>query len=179
MFNKFSGLLLLAFSFISMASAAATQKPDLAKEGGLALYAAANTDVFNFRLNYPGQISWVENGTLVSAWSGPDCLILNGLSFDAADAKKFQAIADGIEVRDGAGVLFSGGHGDVNLIAAQIVSGTQVYFLKDLGAFVTGVEIRVKNGKTMPQLVQDVFGVDHQNVSLTFSRACRLLKPAP
>ena len=178
MFRKAIGIVLVAFSFISMASSAVVQAPDLAKEGGLALYSAANSDVFNFRLNYPGQISWVENGTLTSGWDGPDCLILNGQSIDSADAKKFQAIADGIEVRDGAGVLFAGGHGDINLLSAKIVSGTQVYFFKDLGAFVTGVEIRVKNGKTMPQLVYDVFGTDHQNVALTFSRSCKLLKPA-
>lgn len=126
-----------------------------------------------YTVQYPGLGS--------QGFENPDCLILHfGRVFPSQD--QLDLVKEKIVLVDGAGVLFNQQGRDRNhLIAKEIsLSGsrgrkTLVYHLKDLGTYVTGLEVRAWSPYlSASQVLEGLFGESSKEIELVFLRGCEL-----
>lgn len=151
--------------------------PDLDVEGGIPLYAALDVNAYRFQLHYAGHEYWITNSRMVQGYRSPDCLVLYSYFSKPPALRKLSALVRAIEVREGDGILFGEELSKQHTLGPKFIRGTFAYYLRDLGSYVTGLEIRVKNpDKTFATLMLELFGSDYANLRLDYSRGCKVLR---
>jgi len=165
--------LFLALIVVSVASA--DQLPDLERDANntIPLY-SANSVQLDYRLNYAGMGGQISNSVWTNFWQSPDCLILHGSFMNGAPMGKLTALVNQLDIRDGSGILF--GDRPTQPLKHRVINNTHVFFVNDLSTYVTGIRVASKDGRTIEKLLQEQFGSDHHNLTLTYSRACVLIR---
>lgn len=118
--------------------------------------------------NYPG-----INGP--NGFDNPDCLItVTSMDLFSVPDQAFERLRDGLQVADGDGVLAAGKRGAVNILEGQLVGRNRlVFYIEDLGKFVTGLRVTTRSGDTLRRLADRV-GLTG-TLALQVVRGCRVL----
>lgn len=114
----------------------------------------------------------------------PDCLVLytNTPEVTVNDDGNLEKFADLIEVLDGRGILFE--NGEVNRLIPEwhqvyhpfYTERIVVYKLKDLHKYVTGLEVKSRDGSTLQQVLNKAFGANFRGkIGLQVVRSCRTI----
>lgn len=168
---------IFAILLISAAGTAVAGSKMKSVEDGwtIPFYYETGKNQYTVRFNYPGQHRFVEDGVFKQRWDAPDCLVLAG-SYEAPSDDLMKEFLGRIRVADGPSILF--GNGPVTPIEAVKENGTFVYFLRDLGAYVTGLQVKTKDdSKTLYEVAQETLGDEATNLVLTLNRGCTLVDP--
>lgn len=104
-------------------------------------------------------------------WDSPDCLVL---IYDKGEVeyRQIERLIAQIEVADGDEILFGGEERTRNPLNPRIAREHIVYPIRDLSRYVTGLEVRSKNGKSLRSIVSSTVG--DAFVGLQVLRKCRV-----
>ena len=124
--------------------------------------------VIEFRYDYPG-LGKDENGR--SDYDQSDCL---RFSMDVTDENKskMKSFFDRLTIWDGPGILFGEADG-VFRMKEKDDNGSKLFFLNDLGVYVTGIRISTVNKKSIKSLVETYFPNESHSIYLSLHRNCK------
>ena len=155
-----------------------TQPADLPENGAIPLDRTLDKDQLEYIVQYPGMGSQVRNGQVVNRWDVPDCIILHSRGVSRTDGiqEQFAAFAESIEVADGTGLLFPHRARVIKNLTPELVNGTHIWRISQLGTYLTGLRIKSKDAnQTLGEAVAASFTDPEDQVQLTYDRGCRLI----
>lgn len=159
--------LLFSLIAISNISVAGTGTPNVDDMDLISLTVNANKTSVNF--SYPGMAPDGQHNSPV-----PDCLMLvtGGARISTLALK---VLANTLEVTDGRGVLFPNTPGaEVNVLKPEIRNGKLFYQIKDLGTYMTRIQVRSKTGQSLASAVRATLG-STPVAALQVVRSCRVV----
>ena len=155
-----------------------TRPADLPQNGTIPLDRTLDKDQLEFIVQYPGMGSQVRNGQIVNRWDVPDCVILHsrGVSRTGGIQEQFAALAESIEIADGPGLLFPARKRVIKNLKPELVNGTHIWRISQLGTYLTGLRIKSRDAnQTLGEAVTESFTDPEDQVQLTYDRGCRLI----
>lgn len=118
--------------------------------------------VKQFAITYPGLAKVVKAGVKQTIYNSSDCLVLHTDGVALTDTQ-VQTLGQNLVVKSGSQV-----------VALSSLLGSSVYYLADLGQFVSEITAESRLG-TFQNLTNSIVGTDQRNLALTFSRGCQLV----